>query len=294
MVTADGRFLKASTTENPDLFWGVRGGGGWNFGIVTSFEYQLHPVGPTVLAGLAFYPFAKAKEFLKLYRDFSGEIPDEMNTIAGLGTSPEGHPVAVIAACYHGSIKDGESALRPLRDFGPPLVDHIQPMPYAAAQKMLAPLSPPGRQYYIKSTFMKEISDAAIDTMISHFAKVTSPLSAMIFQQVGNAAKRVDPEEAAFSHRDAQYEWAAFSAWLDPGESEIHIRWAREFSEAMQPFTLGRDYVNQIGTEAEEGADRIRAAYGASYQRLVALKNKYDPSNLFRYNQNIKPTVRQR
>jgi FAD/FMN-containing dehydrogenase len=291
MVTADGRFRTASATENSDLLWGVRGGGGWNFGIVTSFEYQLHPVGPIVLAGLAFYPFEKAKEFLRFYGDFSSKIPDEMNTIAGLGTSPEGHPVGVIAVCYHGSIEEGERVLRPVREFGPPLAYHIQPMPYTAAQKMLAPLAPAGRHYYIKSSFTKDISDDAIDTMIAHFIQVTSPFSAVIFQQLGKAAERVGADKSAFGNRDGQYSWEVFSAWEDPGESEIHVRWAREFFDAMQPFTLRRDYVNHVGIEAEEGADRIRSAFGASYQRLVALKNKYDPTNLFRHNQNIKPTV---
>ncbi len=290
VVTSDGRLLNASATENQDLFWAVRGGGG-NFGVVTSFEYQLHSVGPMVLAGLAFYPYDKAREFLRFYSNFSRKIPDEMNTVAGLGTSPEGHKVGVIAVCYHGSIQEGERALRPVREFGPPLADHIQPMPYTVAQTLLAPLTPPGRQYYIKSHFMKDMSDDAIDTMLSHFKQVTSPLSGMIFQQLGNAANRAASDATAFGHRDAWCEWAAFSAWLDPGESEIHVRWAREFSQAMLPYTRGF-YVNQVGTEAEEGADLIREAFGANYERLAALKRKYDPTNLFSHNQNIRPRAR--
>jgi FAD/FMN-containing dehydrogenase len=287
VVTADGRFLTASATENADLLWALRGGGG-NFGVVTSFEYQLHPVGPMVLAGLAFYPFEKAKEFLKFYGDFSVKIPDELNTIAGFGTSPDGHKVGVMAVCYHGSIQEGERVLRPVRKFGPPLADHIQPMPYATAQKLLAPFFPAGRHYYIKSHFMNEISGDAIDTMVSHFKEVTSPFSGMIFQQLGNAANRIGSGDTAFGHRDKWYEWAAASGWVDPGESEIHVRWTREFSESMLPFTNGF-YVNQVGTEAEEGADLIRSAYGANYDRLVTLKQKYDPTNLFSHNQNIRP-----
>ena len=287
IVTADGQFLTASAAENPDLFWAIRGGGG-NFGVVTSFEYRLHSVGPTVLAGLAFYPFGRAREFLRFYGDFSSKIPDEMNTIGGLGTSPEGAPVGVIAVCYHGSVDIGERVLRPLREFGPPLADHIQPMLYTEAQRMLASLTPAGRHYYIKSHFMKEISDDGIEAMIAQFKQVASPFSAMLFQQLGNAANRVGRGETAFAHRDGWYEWMALSAWEDPGESEVHIKWGRDFSEAMQPFTFG-SYVNQVGTEAEEGADLIQSAYGANYQRLAVLKQKYDPTNLFSHNQNIRP-----
>jgi FAD/FMN-containing dehydrogenase len=287
VVTADGRFLSANATENADLFWAIRGGGG-NFGVVTSFEYQLHPVGPMVLAGLAFYPFDKAKEFLKFYGDFSSDIPDQLNTMAGFGTSPDGHKVGVIAVCYHGSIQEGEKALRPVRKFGPPLADHIQPMPYTTAQKMLAALAQAGRHYYIKAHFMREISGGAIDTMVDHFNNVTSPFSAMLFQQLGNATNRMSRDATAFGHRDGLYSWECISAWEDPGESEIHVRWLREFSEAMLPFTNG-SYVNHVGTEAEEGENVIRDAYGANVERLATLKKKYDPANLFSHNQNIRP-----
>lgn len=288
VVTADGQFRHVNASEHQDLFWAIRGGGG-NFGVVTAFEYQLYPVGPMVLAGLVFYPFEQAKAFLRFYSDFSRKIPDELNTIGGLGTSPDGAKVGVMAVCYSGSLEAGEQVLRPVREFGPPLADHIQPMPYTAAQKLLAPLTPAGRHYYIKSHFITEISTSAIDTMVAHFEQVTSPLSAMIFQQLGNAATRVPSANTAFGHRDMGYEWAVLSAWLDPGESARHIRWAREFSQAMLPFSKGF-YVNQVGTEAEEGADLIRQAFGANYQRLADLKRKYDPTNLFRHNQNIPPT----
>ncbi len=287
VVTSDGRFLRANAEENPDLFWALRGGGG-NFGVVTSFEYQLHPVGPLVLAGLIFYPYANAREFLRFYSEYSSQIPDGLNTIAGLSTSPEGAKVGVMAVCYHGSIEEGEQALRPVREFGPPLADYIQPMPYATAQRMLEAIGVPGRQYYIKSHFIREIAGDAIDVMLENFEKVTSPLSSMIFQQLGNASSRVGSDETAFGHRDAGYEWAALSQFLDPGESEVHVRWAREFSEAMLPYTLGQ-YVNQIGTEAEEGAVNIKDAFGDNFERLVSLKRRYDPTNLFSHNQNIRP-----
>ena len=288
IVTADSRFLTVSATENEDLFWGMRGGGG-NFGIVTSFEYQLHPVGQ-MLAGMVIHPFKKAKEVLQFYRDFSSTIPDEVNTMAGFITSPEGDAAVAIIVCYSGPIEAGEEALRPLREFGPPLADLIRPMAYGDVQTMFDAGAPAGRQYYMKSLFMKDIGDEAIDTMVAHFAKVTSPLTSMIFQQLGNATNRVGINETAFVHRDARYEWTCLSSWLDPGESKVHLRWAREFAEAIHPFTTGGIYVNQVGTEAEDGSDQIKAAYGASYQRLVALKNKYDPTNMFSHNQNIKPT----
>ena len=290
IVTADGRFLTASASENEDLYWAVRGGGG-NFGVVTSFEYQLHPVGPMVLGGVVVYPFDKAKEALRFYRDFSGAIPDEVNTICELLTSPDGAPVVAVLACHHGPIEAAEEALRPLREFGPPLSDSIQPITYGQMQSMLDGGATPGLQYYNKTSFMKEISDDAIDVLISHFIKVTSPLSALTFQQLGNASNRVGIDETAFSHRDTPYEVIALASWEDPGESEIHIRWARDAIEAVRPFTTGGTYVNSVGHEAEEGADLMKAAYGKHYERLAALKNKYDPANLFRHNQNVRPRV---
>jgi FAD/FMN-containing dehydrogenase len=289
LVTADAEMVFASANENADLFWGLRGGGG-NFGVVTSLEYQLHPVGP-VLAGMVLYPFSKAKEALTLYRDFASNIPDEVNTIGALLTSPDGVPVVAIAVCYNGDLEAGERLLRPLRAFGPPVADQIGPMAYRKAQTLLDGAAIRGRRYYIKSNMMRRISDGAIDTLTERFATVPSPLSLVAFQQLGNAANRVSATATAFSRRAALCEWAGISSWLDPAADDTNIRWARELSEAMRPYTTGSDYVNQIGLESDEGTDRIKAAYGASYERLVVLKNKYDPTNLFRHNQNIRPTV---
>ncbi len=289
VVTADGRFLTASDSENPDLFWGLRGGGG-NFGVVTSFEYRLHPV-DSLLAGMVIHPIEKATEVLQFYRDFSSGAPDELSTVCGLLTSPEGQQVVAIVVCYNGPVPAGEEALRTLKQFGPPLADHIQPMAYLDVQTLIDPLTPPGRQNYEKAHFMEVISDDAIDAIISSFKRVTSPHSAVFFQQTGGEMRRGAGDKAAYSHRNANYNFIIFSAWLDPGESEVHIRWAREISEAIRPFSTGGVYVNDIGREVEEGAEQMRAAYGASYRRLVDLKNKYDPKNLFRHNQNIKPTV---
>src|ERR1700730_9407147 len=289
LVTADGTVLVASATENADLFWGLRGGGG-NFGVVTSFEYRLHPVGP-VLAGPVLYPFAKAKEALALYRDFAGSIPDEVNTLGALLTSPDGDPVAAIAVCYNGSHEAGEKALRPVRAVVAPLADEIAPTPYCKIQTLFDEAFVRGRRYYFKSNFTQRISDEMIDTLVEHFRAAPSRMSMVYFQQLGKAANRVGPTATAFSHRDALCEWGCDALWLDPADDAANIRWAREVAEAMLPFTTGSDYVNHIGLEAEEGTDRIKAAYGASYGGLVALKNRYDPTTLFRHNQNIKPTA---
>lgn len=289
VVTADGKLLVASASEHTDLFWGLRGGGG-NFGIVTSFEYQLHPVGP-VLAGMLLYPFAQAKEALAYYRDFAKAVPDEVNTMGGLLTSADGDLMAVIAVCYNGSLDAGERVLRPLREFGPPVADQIRPMAYREVQTQLDAAAVRGRRYYIKSSFMRSISDDAIDALIDRFANVPSPHTLVFFQQLGNSANRIGAQETAFSQRDALCEWGCLSSWVDPAADGMNIGWTRALAEAMQPFSSGGAYITQLGVEAEEGADRIKDAFGPNYEQLVALKNKYDPTNLFRHNQNVKPVV---
>ena len=288
VVTADGQWRTASADENPDLFWALQGGGG-NFGVVTALEYRLHPVGPAVLAGFLVYPFAKVREFLSMVGELTANMPDELNLITFLTTLPGGGGKAcTILLCYHGSIEDGERVIRPLREFGPPLVDDVRPMPYTEAQKLA--VAPPGRQNYLKSHFMKQVSDDVVDISLDFFDRVTSPLSAVFFQYLGNAARRVPVGETAFGHRDALCEWGVNAVFLDPGESEVHVRWAREFASELLPFSSGA-YVNQVGTEAEEGAEAIQAAFGDNFQRLASLKRKYDPTNLFSHNQNIRPRI---
>jgi FAD binding domain/Berberine and berberine like len=291
VVTADGQLRTASATNYADLFWGVRGGGG-NFGVVTSFEYQLHPVGP-VLAGVLIHPFEKAKEVLTCYRDFTRTAPDALASGAVLLTMPDGTPAAGVVVCYHGPLDEGERVLKPLRAFGSPLADQIGPMPYTAAQQLVDAFYPPGLQEYWKSSFLTEISDAAIDTMIAHCAHRPSPLCHVVIEHtLGGAVSRIDTDATAFNHRDVQYSFLSLGVCTGPAEAETCIRWARECWDAMQPFSTGSVYVNYLGREADEGAERIQAAYGAEkYQRLVALKNTYDPTNLFRLNQNIQPTV---
>jgi FAD/FMN-containing dehydrogenase len=286
IVTADGQFRTASATAHADLFWGVRGGGG-NFGVVTSFEYQLYPVGPLVLVGMVLHSFDQAKAVFNFYSEFSSAIPDELTTACGFLTSPAGQPAVAMVACYNGPLEAGEEVLRPLREFGPPLEDHLQPMPYTQIQKMFDEAWGIGRQYYVKAPWMKEIGGDAIDILTAHYAKVTSPLSVALFVQKSGAMSRGSHDQTAFGHRDARYALLITSMWLDPRESERHIRWARELSEAIGPYTSGGEYINDLGQEAEEGRARIKAGYGANYERLVALKNKYDPTNLFRHNQNI-------
>jgi FAD/FMN-containing dehydrogenase len=286
IITADGKFRVASDTEHADLFWGLRGGGG-NFGVVTSFEYRLHPVGP-VLAGLVLHPFAKAREALQFYRDFSSATHEELTTYAGLLTSPEGAKVVAIGVCYTGPPAEGERLIAPVRRFGTPLADQIRPMAYTELQSMFDTAYPSGNQYYQKDCILREISDEAIDIMIEHFARVSSPLSIPFFQQSGGAMRRGD---TAYAHRDALYVLVLTTQWRDPAESERHVRWTRELWQALQPYATGGVYLNHIGREEEDGADQVRAAFGTNYQRLVELKQKYDPTNLFRHNQNIKPTV---
>jgi FAD/FMN-containing dehydrogenase len=291
LVTANGQCLTASATEHADLFWGVRGGGG-NFGVVTSFEYQLHPVG-SVLAGVLIHPFAQARETLRFYRDFTRAAPDELASGVVCITLPDGTPVVGIVVCYSGPLEAGERVLHPLRAFGTPLADQIGIMPYTAAQKLVDAFYPPGLQQYWKASFLQEISDAAIDTIVASCTHRPSPICHVVIEHtLGGAVSRVDREATAFNHRDVRYSFMSLGVCADPAEAEKCVRWARECWDAMQPFATGGVYVNYLGREADEGTERVRAAYGSEkYQRLVALKNTYDPTNFFRLNQNIKPTM---
>lgn len=287
VVSADGQLRTASATENSDLFFGVRGAHS-NLGVVTSLEYRLHPVGPIVLAGLVLHPLEKAKEVLKFYREYTSQAPDELSAWAGLLTSPDGHPMVAILACYIGSIEAGEQVLRPLKEFGPPMADMIQPMPYLKAQSLMDESFPRGRYNYWKSNLLRELSDDAIDTLVEGFSGVTSPYSSVLIEQLGGAVSRVGKDETAFNHRAAPFDLVIMPMWSDPAESAQHIHWADALWSAMQPFSSGGVYVNYLSNEGEE---RVKAAYGTNYERLVTLKNKYDPLNLFRLNQNIRPTV---
>ena len=287
IVTADGQVKRASATEHPDLFWGVRGGGG-NFGIVTAFEFQLHPVGP-VLAGKVVYPLSRAREVLRFYREYTSSVPDELTAYASLLTTPDGLPAIAINLCFCGSLDAGERLVEPVRQFGSPLVDLIRPKPYLKVVTSADAGAPDGRNYYEKANTLKHLSDGAIDTLADYGAACTSPSSLVQIQHVHGAASRVSPTETAFALREESYVISIVAAW-DGGEAQRHIAWARACWGALSPFASSGVYVNFLGNEGEE---RVRAAYGVNYERLVALKNKYDPTNFFSLNQNIRPTVKE-
>jgi FAD/FMN-containing dehydrogenase len=286
VVTADGQLLHASATENADLFWGLRGGGG-NFGVVTTFEYRLYPVS-TVLGGMLLYPLSRARDVLRLYRDVTRSAPDELTVFAAMMHSPDGVPVVALAICYNGPIADGERAIAAFRAFETPIAGEVGPIPYTALQTMLDAGFPSGLHVHWRSEFVSSIPDDLVEAAVSAFEKVPSPLSALMFEQFGGAVSRVGRDETAFDQRDSNYNFVIVSRWADPAQAQPNVAWARSTSEAAKPFTNGHVYVNYIG--AGEAPDRVRAAFGADkYDRLVALKRKYDPTNLFRINQNIAP-----
>jgi len=296
VVLANGDVVTAGADDDPDLLWALRGGGG-NFGVVTSFEYRLHPVGPHVLAGAIFHRGGDAQEVLRFYRDFTADAPDELTVNAVLLTAqeapflpPEAHgtPALALALCYAGDPERGERVLRPLRALGRPLADLVAPMPYTALQTMFDAGYPPRLQNYWKSSYLDGVPDAAIDVALDGARRMTSPLSSFYLEPMGGAIARITPDEAAFGHRDAAFDFNILSVWSDPAESDEHMAWTRALWEAMQPFASGGVYVNNLG---DEGADRVRAAYAPDvYDRLVSLKDRYDPDNVFRMNQNIRPS----
>jgi FAD/FMN-containing dehydrogenase len=286
VVTADGRFLRASEQDNADLFWGLRGGGG-NFGIVTSFEYRLHPLGPMVLSGPVFHPAARARDVLRFYREFSASEPDELTTYAGLLTGPDGTPLVGIVPCYAGPPEQGEKLVERLHKFGPPVVDMIGPMPYVAVQRMFNDAFPPGRYSYWKSSLAPQITDQLIDAVVEHMARVPSPHSAVMLEHYHGAYGRPAPTATAYSHRRSTYDVVIIANWTNPADHERNIAWARELFAAVQPQVSQAVYVNFL--DRDDGAERIRAAYGDNYDRLVALKRTYDPTNFFRMNQNVRP-----
>jgi FAD/FMN-containing dehydrogenase len=285
VVTADGRFLTASATENQDLFWGLRGGSG-NFGVITSFQYRLHPVGPTILGGMAVHPLSKAKDVLRFYRDFSTTAPDELTIYAALLNPPDSDTVVALICCYCGPLDKGEQVIRPLKSFGPPVQDMLGPIPYVAQQRIFDAGFPAGSYYYSKADFLADLTDEAIEVFAEYAATKPSTLSGVLFQTVCGAASRVASDAMAFRHRAFPYAPLIVSQWLDAADSEQNVGWARDFWGALQPFAGGGVYVNDLDHDDD---DRVRAAYGANYERLGALKKKYDPDNFFRFNPNIKP-----
>jgi len=283
LVTAEGQLWTANATENPELFWAVRGGGG-NFGVVTSFEFQLHPVGPTVLGGMVLYPLEQAREVLHFYRDYAGKTPEDLTTFAALMTQPDGNSVVAILVGWFGSLEEGLEQLKPLRQFGQPLADTVKQMSYCQLQSMLDDGAPFGWCRYWKTGYFKEISDKLIETVLDYAERKTSPLTAMFFSHLHGAFARVSPEATAFGLRESQWDFDISTQWTEPTEADKHITWTRNFWKAIEPFSQGV-YVNYLDTD--EGNSRVRAAYGGNYDRLVAVKRKHDPHNLFRHNNNI-------
>jgi FAD/FMN-containing dehydrogenase len=293
VVTASGDIVRTSSSEEPELIWGLRGGGG-NFGVVTSFEFRLHPLGP-VVGGLMGFPIERGREVLQRYRTWAADVSDESTTIAAVITAPPapfvpsdlvGRKIVGLAGCWCGTPEAGEAALGPLRDLRPAF-DVFGPMPYVALQGMLDEGAPPGIRSYTRSGYVPDLTDGLIEAVLEHGASMPSPFSQLHLHHMGGAVARVGEDDTAFGNRRAAYAYNVNSMWTDPTADELHETMNREFAAALAPFSTGGVYVNFLG---EEGDARIRAAYGdAKYERLARLKRRFDPENLFRLNQNIPP-----
>jgi len=294
LITADGKFVKASEKENPDLFWGVRGGGG-NFGIVTEFEFRLNPVGPVVLAGPIFWPMEESANVLRFYRDWITDVPDELTTVVVHRRMPplpivpadlHGKPVVAVICCYAGPVEEGERVVRPMKEFGSPILDLCVPKPFLVHQSMFDPSFPPGWWYYFRSCDLAELSDDVIDIVADRATRMTSPLTAFPIFQLGGAISRVGEDETAAGGRSAGHTLNINATTATSEGFDEEREWSRAFWSALQPYHTSV-YVNFL---MDEGEERIREAYGANkYDRLKSLKQKYDPDNFFRLNQNIPP-----
>ncbi|PRY12430.1 FAD/FMN-containing dehydrogenase [Pontibacter ummariensis] len=294
IVTAEGELVQASEDRHQDLFWAVRGGGG-NFGVVTSFKFRLHKVGPEVLSGLIVHPFSEAKKVLQFYREFVAGLPDETAVWAVVRKAPplpflpeewHGKEVVVLAAFHAGDMAEGERLLEPLRSWGKPIADVIGPHQYVQWQQAFDPLLTPGARNYWKSHNFEALSDEALDTLVDYAGRLPSPHTEIFIGQVGGQMGRVGETETAYPHRDAEFVMNVHARWENSSEDEECIQWARAFFHASAPYATGGVYINFL---TQEETDRIRNAYGPNYDRLVEVKTKYDPHNLFRFNQNIKP-----
>ena len=293
VVTADGKFLTASAKKNPDLFWALRGGGG-NFGVVTSFEFALHPVS-TVYAGPVLYTLDRARDAMRLYRDYMEEAPDDLNGFFAFLIVPPGPPfpeplrnktLCGVVLCYTGPKSKAEAAVAPFRKFGPPALDFLGNVPFPALQSMFDPLLPAGLQNYWKADFIETLSDDAIDVHVKFGPRVPTVSSAVHIYPTSGAARRVGNDDTAYFHRNARYVHVIAAMYPDPADTEKNVAWVRDYWSALHPLSLGGAYVNFL---MEEGEERIKATYGANYARLAQTKTKYDPANLFHLNQNVAP-----
>jgi hypothetical protein len=289
MVTAEGRLVTASADENADLFWGIRGAGA-NFGAVTSFRYRLHPVGP-VVGGIVIYPLSQGKEVLRFFHEFSSRCSDEVSTVGLLLSAPDGTPAVGIAACYTGPVEEGDRILKPLKTFGSPMADLIAPRRYTEMQSLFDENWVPGQFNYWKTSLMRALNESAIEVLLDYAQKRPTPSSVIYFQQAHGAASRVKPGDTAFAHRFDHYDSGPWAIWQDRADTDRCIRWAQECWDALRPFYEPSAYVNAVDDAIGDNDERVRSAYGSNYDRLVSLKNRYDPTNLFRLNANIRPTV---
>jgi FAD/FMN-containing dehydrogenase len=295
VVTAKGELVQASPSQNEDLFWAIRGGGG-NFGVVTNFEFKLHPVGPQVFSGLIVHPFANAKELLRGYREVVSKAPDELTVWAVMRKAPplpfipaewHGREVLVFAACYSGDMATGEKAAAPLRSLGKPIADVLGPHPFVGWQAAFDPLLTPGARNYWKTHDFTELSDGAINTIANAVSRLPGPESEVFIAHVGGAMSRVSPDATAYPHRGAHFIMNVHTRWREPAEDSRCVGWARELFTAVAPFATGSGYVNFMPADEP---DRIEKVYGANYRRLTELKRRWDPENRFRLNQNIRPS----
>jgi FAD/FMN-containing dehydrogenase len=288
LVTANGEVVRANQEENPDLFWAIRGGGG-NFGVATALEYRLYPVGPTVTGGLIAYPFEHAGDVLRFFRDRTASLADEQSLFAGLIHAPDGSgtKLSAMVTCHCGPVPDGEDAVRPLKEFGSPVLDALGPLSYCQQNSMLDAAYPKGALNYWKSSFLAGLTDDAIETMIDCFARCPTPMGQLLLEHMHGQVTRIGISDTAFPHRAEGYNLLVLAEWMDPSTTEACIAWARETYAQMQSFMGPGRYVNYLGDD--EIGDPMPAAYGPNYRRLQEIKTKYDPNNFFHLNQNIRP-----
>jgi FAD/FMN-containing dehydrogenase len=295
VVTADGRLVRASSDENADLFWGLRGGGG-NFGVVTGIDYVLYPVGPEVVGGIVAWPASEAPRVLELYRTLAEKAPPELTLVAMMRPAPpapwlpkdmHGKPIVAMIACHSGKPEEGEKAVAPIKSFGKPIGDVLVRRPYTQMQSMLDATQPKGRRYYWKSEYISRIELALCEKVIAHAARIPSPYSAVIFFQIGGALNQLGEEHSPVGNRDARYVLNVAGSWERASDDKANIEWAREAWGDMKSFSTGGTYINFL-TE-DEGTDRIEAALGKGLKRLAEVKARWDPENAFRTNRNIKP-----